>query len=378
MKKPLFYTLIIFTNLCFSQSQKVITASDALNTGELDKAKYAIDMAILDDTSKLDAKTWLTYGNVYYAIFTSNNESYKKLHGNPGKVALNSYIKIKELKKGEIYSGNLEKKYKIIQDYFLNLGVNDFNQNNYLDAIDKFKTANKAANQLGKIDSLALFNIALSYEKNKNFDEAINYYKECLAINYNAENCCEYIIFILKTQGKENEAVEFSKQCRIQFPKNQQLIITELNHYLSINKYNEALFLLEDAIENDPTNKILYYTNGTILNALGQNELAITNYKEALKLDDKYFDANYNLGALYFNSGADLINNATEITDNAKYNKIINEAKSIFNSAVYYLEKTHDLNPNDKNTVSSLAQLYAQLGQNEKYADMKRKLGALN
>jgi hypothetical protein len=49
-----------------------------------------------------------------------------------------------------------------------------------------------------------------------------------------------------------------------------------------------------------------------------------------------------------------------------------------FASALPYLEKAYELDPNDYNTLLSLKQLYAKTNQTDKYKVINEKLKALN
>ncbi len=76
---------------------------------------------------------------------------------------------------------------------------------------------------------------------------------------------------------------------------------------------------------------------------------------------------------MYFNQGVEMNNAANEISDNKKYNEARAAAKKVFEQARPYLEKAHELEPTDISAISSLAQLYAMTGENDKYTEMKAK-----
>ena len=57
---------------------------------------------------------------------------------------------------------------------------------------------------------------------------------------------------------------------------------------------------------------VYYFSRGSIHDQAERFTEAETDYLKALEIDPYYFDVLYNLGALYFNNGADIINEATE------------------------------------------------------------------
>ena len=98
------------------------------------------------------------------------------------------------------------------------------------------------------------------------------------------------------------------------------------------------------------------------------------DYKKAIELKDDYFDANYNLGAMIYNQGADMNNAANDIKDNKKYNDAKAKADERLKQALPYLEKANEINPKDKNTLISLKQVYARIGDQVKYQKAKEEL----
>ena len=93
------------------------------------------------------------------------------------------------------------------------------------------------------------------------------------------------------------------------FIREQSLIIEELSIYLT-NGGNEGK--LDVAAEQDPTNEILWFSLGSVLDNLGLQTRPLRPTK-ALTVKSDYFDANYNLGALYFNQAVQGINAANDM-----------------------------------------------------------------
>ena len=100
-------------------------------------------------------------------------------------------------------------------------------------------------------------------------------------------------------------------------------------------------------------------------------------YKQALSRNSDYFEANYNIGALYFNRAVSMVNDANSIptNQNTKYKAAVEEANLVFELALPFLEKAYDLNSEDKETIRSLKDIYIRMNNEEKYQEMKSKLG---
>ena len=139
------------------------------------------------------------------------------------------------------------------------------------------------------------------------------------------------------------------------------------------------------AKEKEPKNVSVLYAIGVTYDLLKNDtklsaeerskyfDAAIQAYKETIDVDPNYFDALFNLGAIYFNKGGEVINEANKlpINETAKYDKMLADGNNYLNLALPYLEKCETIQPKDKNTLVSLKEIYARLS-------MKQKLDAVN
>ena len=105
---------------------------------------------------------------------------------------------------------------------------------------------------------------------------------------------------------------------------------------------------------------------------------AEATYKKALELDPKYFDALYNLAAMYFNKGADKLKVANELPLNqqAKFDAMKKEAEALFKLALPYFDRALAINPKDLGTLTALNGIYATTGDIAKANDYKKQLEA--
>lgn len=377
MKKLLFILFIATSGTAMAQPANVVNAYNYLNEGKLDKAKEAIDKAAEHPKTSVKEKTWRYRGNIYFAILMSADENYKALSDNPGQVALDSYNKSIKLDKKGSYHNECKKNLGIIQNKALNDGVEKFNNKDYGNALNYFKTAMNAAETRGKVDTLAMYNCGLASERAEKFDDAIKYYSQCEELGYRGETMCGFIIYLHQKQGNDEAMKTKLTECRAKYPNDQNLIITELNIYINSGDFDGAKNNLEAAIANDPNNHILYFSYGSVLDNNGKVTEAEEAYKKALEIEPEYFDANYNLGALYYNLGVEENNKINEITDNKKYKEAKMKVDEIFKQSLPYLEKARELKADDLNTLSSLKQVYARLGMTDKYQEVDKAIKAL-
>ncbi len=374
MKKVLSFALSLATVAAFAQPAKVVNAYNYMKSGELDKAKENIDAASAHAKTGAQAKTWYYKGNIYFSIFGSQDVEIRNLHEDPLRVAGESYKKVFELDTKDRYSSDIKKNLRIGENMLLNAGVQMFNEKQYKEAFQAFETTIFIAEILGVTDTLAIYNAGLAAERSEDYDNAIKYYTQCADMGYKTSNMYNFIVYLYQKQGKDDEALKALKEGREKNPNDQNLIITELNYYLKEGKFEEAESNLKLAIEKDPNNPILFFSIGSVYDNLKKYEEAEKAYASALQLDAEYFDANYNLGALYFNQGVEKNNKANEIEDDKAYKAAIEEVNAIFKKALPYLEKAEQLKPDDRNTLASLKQLYARLSMTDKYNVVNEKL----
>jgi tetratricopeptide (TPR) repeat protein len=162
-------------------------------------------------------------------------------------------------------------------------------------------------------------------------------------------------------------------------PNDQKLLTEELNLSLSQGKSAEAEKLLLLAIEKDPANAQLHYAAGTIYEDLAKRQEAIASYQKAISLKADYWEAYFNLGAVYNNEAKRLQDIANNEKDNKKYEISNKAAEAEFKQALPYLEKALELAPKDSDDVNALLrtlkQIYSRMNMTEKYEEVKKRLG---
>ncbi|MGB1032519.1 MAG: tetratricopeptide repeat protein, partial [Flavobacteriales bacterium] len=254
-----------------------------------------------------------------------------------------------------------------------------YGQENYKRAAEMFQTSIKAAAAFDIVDTLGIYNTALCHEKAGMIPEAIEGYKKTAELGYQVPNVFLFVANLQKQQGDEAAALETLAAARKDYPREQSLIIEELNIYINRGDFELAKTNLEIAAEQDPTNELLWFSLGTISDNLGKTEEAQSAYVKALEVNPDYFDANYNLGAMYFNKGVEKVKVANDVPprETKKYDAIMSEANAAFQQALPYLEKAFEVNSADVQTIRSLRDIYARTGNDDKMLEMKKILDGM-
>ena len=120
--------LLLCVNISFAQKGKVTSAVSFFTQGKLDKAKELIDEVIGHENCVNWAKAYMVRGQIYQAIFETQDENYKKLSKDPLSVAWDSYQKVIQLDDKNKFEKDLKTQYANLVIDFTNQGVVCYNQ----------------------------------------------------------------------------------------------------------------------------------------------------------------------------------------------------------------------------------------------------------
>ena len=390
MKKTIILLAFVFAvSGAFAQKGKVTSAQNLKDTGKLDKAFEAIEQAVDPTNEKAEksipwAKTWEVRGEIYQAIFASSEEAIKKLSNDPLTIAFDSYKKAMELDVKDKFSKSIKIKLTLLTNDLTNQAVKAFQDENYSKALSSFEQILEIqeieivkADNPEAVDTVILFNSGLAAQNAENYEKAIKYYSEAAKHGYNGARTYSLIANSYQFNNDTVGALETLKEGFEKYPEDNGVLTSLIQIYLDLEKTDDAMKYLEMAIAQDPENTTYYFAQGTLYETMGDEDNAIKTYKEAIEIDENYFDANYNLGALYYNKGVMQIEvaNAVPANDNEKYTAETKKADIWWEKSVPYMEKCNELKGDDIMTLESLQNLYYRLKQMDKYNAILEKLG---
>jgi Tfp pilus assembly protein PilF len=215
------------------------------------------------------------------------------------------------------------------------------------------------------------------------------------------------------------------------YPEDKDILVDITQYYLDLGIAKKALEFLDMALEKEPTNYLYIFVRGTLYdgfktkiydkmdkirievynadtarqegkitradfntlrdkkikeaNALWpdadvQMNKATDEYNKALAIQPDYFNAKFNLGAILYNKGAQIIKMADLIptSDMKAYDAETAKAKVIFEKALPFLEEAVVIEPDNFSVLQTLSTVYAKLGQYDKVKEMKAKIEEVN
>lgn len=384
------FSIIIMLLFCatftYAQKGKVTQAQSYFTAGKLDQAKKMIDEAIQHEACINFDKAHFVKGQIYQAIFESQVPEYKSLSADALDIAWKAFQKVIELDVKKKYEKKLATQYSNLIIDFTNQAVENYNAERFPEALASFKQVLELEHspivtqgQSAKVDTAVIFNAAVAAQRAGNLDDAEKFYKETLKYDYEAARTYAMLSKVLKDQGKEEEAVTYLHKGYELYPDDSYMLVELINYYLLGGEPEKAEVYLDAAIKQDPKNASFYRAKGTLYEKMEQPEKAEGMYVKALKLDPKDFLAQYNLGNIKLSVVIEFHKKVLDIADVNEYNKEMEKVFEGYESVIPYFEKALELNPDEKNTVTTLKELYFKLRNKdpkyqEAYDVMKAKL----
>ncbi len=352
-------------------------AGTSLETGDLAEAKMLIDSAVVDSVAQLDPKAWMTYGNVYLAIATDSTNSVEA--EDPLMKAYEGYSKVIEMEDTASVLGiQADQQIQQVWANAVNEGANLYSSQNYTEAIDMFNIAKMALPD----DTTAYIYGGISAQQGGDMQAAADDYAYLIdELDYKSKDFYNSLIYIYLIEDKnEEKALTYLQKAQTAFPDDPEFLKREITMLINSEKYDEAGQKLTRAIDAEPDNPMLYYNQGYLYEQMGQGDQAVKSYEKSIEKDPKYFDANFNLAAYYYNEAAEILaeaNNMDLKEYQEKGEEIENQAKEYFERALPYLETSQSLEPDNQKVLSTLSTIYQQLNMNEKAEEIDTKLESM-
>lgn len=257
-----------------------------------------------------------------------------------------------------------------IRNMYYQDGAENYNNGKYDVAAAAFKKSYDIS-LLSQPDTACLNYAANACLKSHNYEKALAYFTE-MKDSLHVDNVDIYknLAATYNGLGNQEKAFEMINQGLAKYPGDASMIIEKVNVFLKQGKGEEAISDLIKLNELDPNNASILFILGTIYgdenSELFDSSKAIDYYTRALKVNPDYYDATYNLGALYITMSNKLKTQANELpldkTD--EYNELVKQAEDVLREGLPYIRKAYDAQPGDE-IKAVLKSIYVQLKMND-------------
>lgn len=366
---PILLVLLISLGGC-STKRYVRQVEHLIDDGKLEDARELIHLATDSTVNNQWAKTYLVYGKLAQTAATSKKKKDRDLFENPLQLAYKNYIKALDLDEKGKLDNSVSLLWPKLSNDFVDKGVKAFKARKYREAMISFEYVSKIAEYdifKGLVDTGIIYNAGLAAYNAEIYEKAVKHFTTCKEMDYGGVNL---YLLLKNTYASMNDSVnilQILKEAFEKFPEEKEVLVQLVNYHISAGMNNEALDFLKIAKEKDPDNATYFFAEGLIYDRIGKVKNAKNAYQRSIDLDPDLFTSQYNLGALIFNQGVIMVEEANKILDNEKYTAAREAADLQFAEALPYLEKAHELNKDDIDTMETLKLIYYRLKMMDKY-----------
>lgn len=322
----------------------------------------AIDAALKDKKTRNWPEVWAikSYLSSYVAILDPSESNGLKYY----ELAIKSIDTARILDKFQANTALIKAAIQNINVKKLNEGTKAFNRNDFITA---FNTLREVSDYIPKDTALAI-NVAISAQHIQAYDEALRYLlraKEGGVVN---PTVYQNMAMLYAFKFENDLAIRALEDGLKLNPQHNFLMNDYINLLLDNEKYDKAAKAIESTFINERrSTRLLYYLYGYVQQTqLKNNTLAEAAYQHALRYDQDYFEALYQLALIYIENA----NSALKQHEQQNFTALINRAE-------FTLLNAYEINPNDVNTIQLLAEIYLRKNRLDKVQEFKRKLNGL-
>ncbi len=299
---------------------------------------------------------------------------------NPLPLALESFTKALELDEEGKNDNKIREDLDRLKQQFERDAVLHYLREDYAKALENFEFILKTSETPvydNFVDSMAIFNAALSASLADKHEQAVKYYERAVDINYGGGDAYLRLAREFLAMKDSTKALDNLQQGFKMYPDSTSILYEMINYYLNSGDSEAGMKYLNLALEKDTSNPSIYFAKGTLYDRLGDKEKAIESYNKSIEVDPEYFNGWFNLGALYYNNAVEMYDIANEKEDLEEYNKAKQEADEALKIAIEPLEKARSINPKDIDALRTLQTIYYRLKMTDKYEEVKAILDEL-
>ncbi len=394
MKKLILSVVLVgATTLAFGQKKVVKEAEKGFKSGNLEAAMTAIEGAITNPETSGDPATFLLKAQIQTKMFGSDSSNTMETIA-IGSAALETYKKTFEMAGNdkastvgkEVYKEDIPgvpenlRVYSIftLKNTSFDKGIERYNENDLELAYEFFNLAG----EVDLKDTTIHYNAGFLANDLGKFEEAKRHFNYLLEVpEYNKLNVYYFMVQILSTEEKNPQAAfDLVSKAKTEYPSDKVLAEYEIQLLLQLNKMDEAMAQIKDALANDPNNTGLLLRSGYLKEQAGDLEGGLADYKRAVEIDPNFFEGNYYTGALLLEMSRKILNDLNSLSD-AEWEKqsqtLGKQADDFYRQSVPFFTKALDIKPDNTDIMVILYQVHVRLKNTAEAEALDKKIIAI-
>lgn len=394
MKKlVLSLALVAIASLAFGQKKVVKEAEKGFKSGNLEAALVAIDGATTNPETSADPATFMVKAQIQTKIFSrdsSNTMETLKV----GNEALATFTKTFEMTGNNnttavgklVYADELAgipdnlRPYSIIT--LKNIAFDKALERYTEDDMEMSYEFFNLAGEIDKEDSTIHYNAGFLANDLGRFEDAKKHFGYLFELpTYNKTNAYYFMVQILSTEEKNPEAAfALVSKARAEYPSDKVLAEYEIQLLLQLNKMDEAMAQIKDALANDPNNSGLLLRFGYLKEQGGDFDGALVEYKKSVEVDPNFFEGNYYTGALMLEKSRSILAELNSLSDaewEKKSPEMGKQADDLYRQAIPFFTKALDIKPDNTDIMIILFQVHTRLKNASEVKALDTKISAI-
>lgn len=376
------FILVLFSScrvLSPLQRSNLMAVFHLIEEGNYEEAKEVVEEMIADDESSQWARTWYARGVLAQTAYTEgrkqNDKSKYELYPNQLYLAISSYETSRRIDNGSRLNRQLAPRYVQLSNEFKKKGERLFKEEKYPEALRAFEQAlkiNEGPVLKAPIDKELMFNTALAAYESGNPEKAIDHLQTLHEKRYSPNTT--HLLFNLYIEKEDITSAEQVLTEGIRdYEENETLVMLLAELFFEKGNIEEAIGMLDTAASENPSEYSFHFTKGLIYQKTEQYPLAIEAYKQAIEIAPDELEAYLNLATCFYNMGVETEQSTIQMQSNRRVAEKRNKSVESFKSAVEWLDKAYEKDPEDPAQMLRFYQLYRALNVNDKARSIQRQ-----
>lgn len=192
--------------------------------------------------------------------------------------------------------------------------------------------------------------------------DAVRLFSVARHSGFNRKEAYDYALVCLSDMGNDAEVVKLAWEAFVKFgTSDPQYIRILINDYITREDYSGANSLIDDAMEASPDDDELLNLKGLVMESYYDIYEAFPYYQRCIELNDSNASGLFNVGRFFYNKAQE-----TRQNSHLYGRKLADLVNPIYREALPYLEKSYAINPNNKDLINALRDIYYKLGEADK------------